>query len=69
MKNKTVFTAAQTDKVNPIKIEFVYSDQKEIAAVQVFTRGGVFSYNSGGMDLVPTGEHADWDASWFEYND
>jgi hypothetical protein len=69
MKNKTVFTAAQTDKVNPVKIEFVYSDNKEIAAVQVFTKGGLFSYNSSGMELISAGESADWDASWFENYD
>jgi hypothetical protein len=69
MKNKTIFTAAQTDKVNPRKIELVYTDSKEIAAVQVFTKGGMFSYNSSGMELTPAGETADWDASWFRTND
>jgi hypothetical protein len=69
MKNKTIFTAETTGKVNPIKIELVYTDRKEIAAVQVFTKGGMFSYNSSGMELVPAGENTDWDASWFENYD
>ncbi|MCU7548454.1 hypothetical protein OCK74_04970 [Chitinophagaceae bacterium LB-8] len=66
MKNKTIYTSAQTEKIKPLKIELVYTDSKEIAAVQVFTKGGMFSYNSSGMELVPAGENADWDASWFE---
>jgi hypothetical protein len=65
MKNKIIYNSTQTDRINPIKIELVYTDQKEVAAVHLFTKKGLFSYNRSGMDFTPAGDSAFWDASWF----
>lgn len=65
MKNKMIYESTPSDKANPVKIEFVYTDKKEIAAVHLFIQGGLFSYNRSGMDFTPAGDSAFWDANWF----
>lgn len=65
MENKIIYNTTKSDRTNPIKIEIVYTDQKEVAAVHLFTKKGLFSYNRSGMDFTPAGDSAFWDASWF----
>lgn len=65
MKNKMIYESTPSDKSNPVKIEFVYTDNKEIAAIHLFTKGSLITYNRSGMDFTPAGDSAFWDASWF----
>lgn len=65
MKNQILSDIKNTGKSAPVKVEFIYTREKEIAAIHLFTKKGLITYNRSGMDFTPAGDSAYWDSSWF----